>query len=483
MKWKKQSDKLLRWNKRKAGILILLGIVTVLTGCSMQNQGAPASLETSGLTDDEPGIYDSADTAVVVSFDTQTQNITLKNRKVDKEYTLVYDGATCFYDKYGQALSAQQIAAGDIVDLTFYKPTKRCNTMQLNAKAWENSDCTQYTIDYASGKVMVGSQEITITKDTVLLSAGKKISLEDLNPIDTLSFQGMDSDLYSVVVTKGHGYLRLQNDEYFYDGWVEVGDKVIQKVTENMLLTVPEGSQQVIISNKGTSGTKQIQVERNKEIDLDVGDLKGKDPESGTVIFTITPSDANLYIDGKKVDYHVPVKLEYGIHQMIVRADGYDTITQYLKVGQPSAGIEVDMKASTGESSTDTSGNDTSADAGVTSTGSTSGSSTASTGVTSAGNTSGSSTGSTGGSSAASVASTTSTQGYYVTIEGPSGAEVYLDGNYVGVAPCNFKKEAGSHSITLRKTGYTSKAYTVQVDSDAKNVSYSFPDLTAVSTN
>ena len=38
------------------------------------------------------------------------------------------------------------------------------------------------------------------------------------------------------------------------------------------MLTVPEGSHQVIISNKGTSGVKQIEVRRDVELELDVGD-------------------------------------------------------------------------------------------------------------------------------------------------------------------------------------------------------------------
>ena len=55
--------------------------------------------------------------------------------------------------------------------------------------------------------------------------------------------------------------------------------------------------------------------------------------------------------------------------------------------------------------------------------------------------------------------------------------EVYVDGNYVGVTPCSFKKVAGAHVITLRKSGYTTRSYTVQVDSADKDITFSFADL------
>ena len=54
-----------------------------------------------------------------------------------------------------------------------------------------------------------------------------------------------------------------------------------------------------------------------------------------------------------------------------------------------------------------------------------------------------------------------------------------MDGNYVGIAPVSFKKDAGSHVITLRKTGYTPRSYTIQVDSEDKDVTYSFAELVA----
>ena len=64
-----------------------------------------------------------------------------------------------------------------------------------------------------------------------------------------------------------------------------------------------------------------------------------------------------------------------------------------------------------------------------------------------------------------------------IFIESPEGSEVYLDTNYVGIAPISFLKTAGTHVITLRKNGYVTKSYTIQVDSVKKDVTYSFSDL------
>ena len=73
---------------------------------------------------------------------------------------------------------------------------------------------------------------------------------------------------------------------------------------------------------------------------------------------------------------------------------------------------------------------------------------------------------------------TASQTAYKVHIDSPVGAEVYLDGNYIGIAPVDFEKKAGNYVVSLRKTGYQTRSYTLQVDSEEKDVTYSFSELT-----
>lgn len=481
-----------------AGIFCLLFLVS----CKKQEKVAEEQSET-GFVAAKTGVYDSADTAVVAEIDREGKSVTLKNMEVKRQYTLSYDGTTFFYDKYGTVISDAQLKKGEIVDVTFLKERKRLNSLQVSKEAWSHRNLDEYKLNEEKFQAEVGSAVYAYSEDTVVIADGKQAELIDLSPVDILTFRGIGSDVYSIVVEKGHGYVRLKNEEYFYNGWIEIGNKIIKRVNENMMLTVPEGSHQVIISNKGTSGVKQIEVRKDVELELDVGDLKGAEPKYSSVVFTVTPKEASLYLDGNKVDFSAPVRLEYGIHQMIVMAEGYRTISQYLKVGQPSAGIEVTMEAKESVSGNDVSGNNAPGNgtlpdsemlervnklleergySGITAddlvgngTGQNSGKNNG-TGTNNTGD---------GGAGAAGTQGTantpvTSTLSYYVTIDAPVGVEIYLDGNYIGITPCSFKKTPGSHTLTLRNTGYVAKSYTIQVDEEEKNVSYSFLDLVKI---
>ncbi|MBE5872967.1 MAG: PEGA domain-containing protein [Lachnospiraceae bacterium] len=434
-------------NKRKRGLCaaIFLSAIMLLCACGPKGDDTPdetQSIESSqaetervdtGFILTGPDSFDSADTALLVNKDKEENTVTFLNLELGRRYTLSYDGTTRLYDKYGESVSMDQLPKGSIVDVTFLKSKKHLTTMQLSDKAWKYENVERYEINTVRGEVSIGSEVYKLSPNTQYLSGGRDIELMDLNPTDIVSFQGLDSTVLSVTVEKGHGYLRLVNDTNFVGGWIEIGQSQIQRITEDMLLVVAEGSYQVNISHNGGGGIKNVIINRNEETTLDIGDLVIPEPEKGMVIFTLSPSSAEVYIDGVKTSIAEPVTLEYGIHQLIAKADGYKSVTQYIRVNQESVGVNVVLDPIRDEEEEE--------------------------------------------SSESSTEPETTTDYYKVYIDAPEQAEVYLDGNYVGISPCSFKKAAGSHVITLRKNGYQTRSYTVQIDDEEKDISYSFVDL------
>lgn len=433
-------------NKRNRVLMVSLAMVWVLIALSAcggagqeLKQSEDASAEnTTGFYVAGPDSYDSADTAIVVALDRDENKVTLLNLVVGKRYTLSMDGTTRLYDRYGEGISIRQVQVGDVVDVTFLKAKKHLTTMALSSSAWSYPDVARYEIDPIRGEISIGADVYKVTVNTQYISGDRSLELQDLNPSDVLSFQGIGKEILAVKVQKGHGYLRLANDENFVGGWIEIGQTMVQRITEDMLLLVPEGSYQVNISHKGGGGTKSIKIERDQETLLDIGDLEIPEPQYGMVLFSMDPANAELYVDGSKVDPSGPISLLYGLHQLIARAEGYQSVTQYIKVGQESAGINIVLEVN--ESGKED-------------------------------------------SSEAEASSNEAVTDYHkIYVDAPVSAEVYLDGNYIGIAPCSVRKTAGAHVITLRQTGYETRSYTVQAEDDNKDLSFSFADLIPLET-
>lgn len=424
--------------------MLLCGMLAV-SGCGMLGVEPVVQEPDTGTAMDNiyqapgPDSYDSADTAVLVKKDSENNTVTLLNREVEKQYTLYVTGTTKLTDRYGTAISLEQIVPGDVVDVTFLKSQKRLNSMKLSEKSWSNESVSRYTLDFERKNLTIGEERFKLTDVTLFFSEGRQIEEMDINERDVLSFQGIGNQVVSVVVEKGHGYLRLNNDEKFIGGFIEIGQVMARQITDDMLLTVPEGDYEVDITCSGGGGKKQVSIARGEEVVLDIGDLEVAEEKYGQIIFSLTPSDTELYVDGAKVDASAPLSLAYGIHQVIARAENYQSITTYLKVGQASAGIDIVLEpVDSDEDEEDEKDKDSKPSSGTID---------------------------------------ASSDYYKVYVEAPEGAEVYVDGNYIGISPVSFKKEEGSHVITLRKTGYETRSYTISVDDEEKDISFSFAEL------
>lgn len=417
--------------------LIAFFLCIFLAGCSEEKEPV-IDIENSGFIEATPGSYDSMDTAVLVSKNND-ETLTFMNIETGKNYTLSYTGATTMWDKYGEAISMAQLSEGDIVDVKFLKGKKRVADIAIHPNVFKYTDVTKYEINEFTRTFTIAKEAFQYSKDMVVVSDGREIDLMDLNEADVLSVQGIGSTIYSIAVDKGHGYLKLANDEYFIGGWIEIGTEMIRPITDDMLLVVPEGKYDVLFTNKGNSGTKKVTIGRDEEVTVDIGDFEIKEIQYGKVIFTMNPTEAMLYIDGRLVDTSNAISLEYGIHQLIAVANGYNTLTQYIKVGQESAGVSITMEKESAESDDEKEKEDEEKDEEK---------------------------------ETIDISST-----YKVYIDTPESVEVYLNGNYIGISPVNFAKKPGTHTITLRKNGYVTRSYTIDIDKEEKDVTYSFADL------
>ncbi len=482
-------------------------------------------------------IYD--DTAILIKVETDSSSLKFQNLETGLRYTLTYDGTTTMYDRYGAVVSANQLSTGGIYNINFNSDSKKLLSMSFDNSFSVDTHIDNFEINDLQTKISYMGDKYTIDDYAVVLSGNDSLDLIELQEGDEITAYTKDHRLYSIAVDKGHGYLRLINDTYFVDGFIEVGNSIIHKITEGMVLTVPEGSYTVRLTNDGAEGVKSVTIGRGQEVTLDLSDIE-VEIKYGTIFFVTEPEGATVYIDGEKVSTTEGVELEYGVHQVITRADGYVTKSNYINVGSASASIvlslekaddnKVDYSADADNNNSSNTANNANGTNGTNGTnnnntgnttnvnnqnginnntangtgnvnngtnGNTTTPNTAGGNVNNGGNiTQGekvdntnnniSATNSQGGNTTIvptdsnSQTISTSDNGCKVYVDAPQGAEVYADGNYIGIAPTSMPIHTGQMVITLRMTGYQTRSYTLNFESDKADVRYSFSELTKI---
>lgn len=283
----------------------------------------------SGTAQDQnqPGL-----TGIILDIDTGRQACTVQMLDTSDKAVYNYNGGTNVVNRYGKPILIEQISIGEVVEIEYSDVNNKLTSIRASEKEWEYGGATNFTIDTENQSVTVGSQKYNYTENLVVVHDGRIIGIDKLEPVDVITLKGRDKQIDSILVTAGHGSVRLDSTAFFEGGFVEIGSKIVKVITENMVIPVPAGSYVLTITKDDTTGSKEIQVAENEEIRINLTDFQSEAVRYGSVRFKISPSDAELVIDGKKTDYSALVDLPYGNHSVVITKDGYSPYRETINI-------------------------------------------------------------------------------------------------------------------------------------------------------
>lgn len=430
-------------NKNQEIMALFLVICLMLGGCGKTGEKQSAVSETSnpnaGVTYEKGRDF----TGVLKRADITNQTFTFYNTATEEEVQYSYTSGTEILTKNEKQISSESLEVGQAVDVYLNADTGKLSKVQLSGDVLEYENVKNLLVNADERYLEINGVRYKYGSGFTAFSSGEPISLQEIAPTDEVTFRGVKGKAYSVVVTRGHGYIRPEKYKDFIGGTMTVTGVMILPVTENMLVPVPEGTYEVSMKNGDYTGSRSVQVERDKQLVLDMSLFKSTVADTGQVVFEIAPQGAELYVNGALTEYARPVSLKYGKHSVKVVLDGYTTYTGVIDVQSANPTVRIslaDEEAEVEDESDGTSVSDDSADN-------------------------------------ENEVSNQYDNLHKITVNTPAGASVYLDGSYQGKAPCSFAKKIGTVTITLSRDGYTTKSYTVTTIDDSKDVQWSFPDL------
>ncbi len=398
----------------------------------------PATTTTSDNYEGER--YNRTDTAVVISVDTTNEKITFQSVSGGKNYYLYYSGGTEIYGEEGSSYVISQISVGEVVDLYYISGTQKLVKMQVSPDYWRNSNGVRLSLNEDKAIITFGGSTYTYDSDLVVMSGGASIDVSEILKFDEFTAIGKDNKIYSIIINKGHGYVKFTDGDDFIDGIIEVGavtSAVIEE--EEMVLAVPEGTYTVYVSSGDNGGSAEVTVEKDETIPLSLLQFKKEGSKTGLVNLVITPDDAVVYIDDIRTDYSEKLTLSYGTHTIEVTSTEYDSYEGELVIDSAYSTFNIDLTA-TSEDETDS---DSDSDDTTTTT-------------------------------------TIVDSDHYIYITClTSDATVYFDGVSSGTSPVVLQKVTGTHTIILVADGYETASYTIEIEDDDADVVKVYPALTA----
>lgn len=331
---------------------IILSMI-LLAGCGQQTRPVstaqyynPAKETAADTEEAEDAVVKTSIGTVlylIIGNDMTNEQLNLKQLASGKQYLYVYSLSTDFLDKYGNSATTMDFEPGRVIHIGKKDGEGRLLQAQIADEVWEYSDITKYSVDTERGIFKIADSKYSYDADLFVESNGEKIRLSDLNEKDEIRVVGIGTKILSVSVTTGQGTLELKNTSVFEGSFIQVGSKIFAQITHNMKLEIPEGTYTVTVANEGYGGSTEVEIARGENCTLDLDELKGEDPKTGSIIFYIDVEGATLSIDGDTVDYSAPVVLTYGVHELHAEAEGYDDFDKKLFVNSAAANIDISL--------------------------------------------------------------------------------------------------------------------------------------------
>lgn len=430
--------------------LLTLGLVACNTG--------PKRNHTPAINTKEQQTMEETMVAVVERVDTKQQTIGLCDISTGEVADYTYSGATTIYSKKKVAMVADQLTCGQIVDVTYDTgDSSSLKKVQVDKDAWEYPSVLAKNVKREENQITVTGRTYTYDSGISVFTGEQKVMLLDISDSDQLTLRGIGSQLYSITITNGHGYIRVQGQENFLGGTIEVDGSQFYDVEPNMMLTVGAGTHTILAKAGALQAKEEITVPEEMEVVLDLSGYQQPAQTEGRVKVMVSPQDATLRINGKVYRTNSEFHLPFGNYNVRVTAEGYKTYTGILSVQNNTTKCQklyvtlVEEGATASAASTKQPASTTKATQ----------------------------------QAASSVPFSTPTVAGsgQLTIQTPEGAKVYINGAYKGVAPVTCEKITGEITITLSKEGYQTKSYTVNVPTSAGDAEYSFADLQKQSEN
>ena len=436
--------------KRTIKLLFFLTCAVLLVSCGKEKPAATPEPNAEVTYDKGSDL-----TGAVKKIDKSGGMVTFYNPVLDSEETFIYTSATSIQSKHGEEMSMDQVEPGQVFDLYVNDVGSGLTMMKEAENLIEETDVSIFP-DSDTMLMSVDGVNYSYSQNMVALSGDKSIDPMEITSMDRVTFRGVKGKAYSVIVTRGHGYVEPVDYGDFIGGTLTIEGEAILPVTEGMLVMVPEGKQTIHMKNGDLQSKADTQVERSKVAKLNMKESMSQVPNTARVSFHIYPEGAELYINGSMIDYTKPVPMYYGSHSVRVVLEGYNTYQGVINVKDPEPSFRIDLAeevASVDDSETSDQSTDTSQQ---------------------------SSTVTDDDGTVQNPSSVDYDVDHTLTVSAPEGASIYINGTFKGVAPCKFTKCLGQITLTLQKEGYQTKSYSLDIIDDSLDTSLSFPELSAL---
>lgn len=397
--------------------LVFLSQSGRLSGTKTENTKTNDTDISQGLSQNE-GVY-----AIILNAD---NNRTVRFYSINdkKHLSLTVDSKTILTGANGGSMDYSGLKIGDVVVVTKRDNTGNAERIFVPEDVWRKENITGVKVDTTLNSVEYDDKIYNYGDDTFFVENGNSVYPGDISETDIVTLIGKNNMLFVTRLEKTHGHLVFKNLDKVENAVIKIDGEVVEVDKDSRMVEIAEGEHKIVVS-----GTNIADYETTLVIlpnDKTVIDINEKDTtqnsETSFIKLNVSPSGYTVVLDGVPyLQSTTEIYAEKGEHKVEIVKPGYETNAVNVTLADKTVDVNIKLeKIKTKEEKKEVS------------------------------------------------------QGNVSVYSNPGWAKVYVDGEYLGIAPVMVKLPYGEHYIEAELDGYDEFKTHVTVDSPDKAITAEF---------
>lgn len=336
---------LLKKYKLKTTIALTLVIALLTTSCGAEQKIVSGGGGTKFLETEEPETVELEDIQAYIYKGANDAMQCLSFLKVGGSYweeVLYYNGSTIITNRFNEPMTVAELIPGDVYEISC-KGDLLTEVKQSEA-VWTFQDVVNYDLELERDMLTVGSDKYQLEEGVPVFDGFAQFTREQINQQDILTLTGYKNTLLSVRITTGHGRLKFQNAEMLENGYFVLGNVAAGKIIKGQKASVRAGEFLLRVAGSGYGGSVQVTILPGETTVVDLKKVVEATVKRCEVTFELLQEGTHLSINGQEIDPKKPVYLEYGIHRIKARKNGYETWSKLLFVNSKTAKVTIELE-------------------------------------------------------------------------------------------------------------------------------------------
>ncbi len=356
-------------------------------------------------------------TGYLTAIDPEFKTVDMLNIENGESLTIVVATSTAINDEYGRALVFSELEVGDGVKVEYIRANNMAVSIDKPSDFFTKANKTGVVVNTTSNTLLFNEVNYYTTEYTIIVNQdGERTQLAEISDKDYITFKGISNYVNYIEVLKGHGTIQFTNIDSVKNPKAEVNTKNIVDLSKVTSYDVAEGEYKVVITGDNISPYIQyITVDSGKTEEVDLALATGK---LGNVFVVSNVEGVVLKINDKEYDETKAITLPYGDYVATASKLNYAADTVSFTVDKPTTNIVFNL-----------------------------------------------------------VPIETNVVLEIATT--PTGAEVYVDNQLVGITPIKYQTTQEAHQITVKYTGKYDYAFTIDGSESYYRYNYTLIDKPA----